>query len=58
MADTSKDSSHRAKRNEGPKDAHRVKINPLYNTSAIIKGVGDVYKKAVAKPQKKAKNKK
>lgn len=46
MADTSRDSTYRAKKSEGLKDVK--KINPLYNTSAIIKMVADKFNAATS----------
>lgn len=55
MPDTARQNTYRDKKKEGLKDVSYS--NPLYNTSAIIKGVGDMYRKATGqdKPKKGSK---
>lgn len=42
------------KRSTDPRaDQKKMKVNPLYNTSAMIKASGDKFKEAVKKKKKK-----
>lgn len=47
MPDTARQNTYRDKKKEGLKDVSYS--NPMYNTSMIIKGVGDVFNKVTGR---------
>lgn len=55
MPDTARQNTYRDKKKEGLKDVSYS--NPLYATSAVIKGVGDAFRLATGDNKKKKKGK-
>lgn len=47
MADNSRRNTYREKKTPGVGD--KMKVNPIYNTSALIKSVGDMFSKVTSK---------